>query len=45
MIKKKLLYYFAVGLMFMCVSCGWFEEDQMGYPRTVTVHVCLLRLV
>lgn len=36
MIKKKLLYYFAVGLMFMCVSCGWFEEDQMGYPRTVT---------
>ena len=34
---KKLLYYFAVGLMFMCVSCGWFEEDQMGYPRTVTL--------
>ena len=33
---RKLSYCFVAGLMFMCVSCGWFEEDQMGYPRTVT---------
>ena len=22
--------------MLLCVSCGWFEKDQMDYPRTVT---------
>ena len=33
---KKLLYYFVMaGLILMCMSCQ-FEEDQMGYPRTVT---------
>ena len=33
---KKLLYCFVAGLMLLCVSCGWFEKDQMDYPRTVT---------
>ena len=33
---KKLLYYFAVGLMFLCASCGRLIDDQMGFPGTVT---------
>ena len=33
---KNLAYYFVMaGLILMCMSCQ-FEEDQMGYPRTVT---------
>ena len=33
---RKLAYYFVMaGLILMCMSCQ-FEEDQMGYPRTVT---------
>ena len=33
---KKLLYYFAVGLMLLCASCGRLIDDQMGFPGTVT---------
>ena len=33
---KKLLYYFAVGLMLLCASCSMIIEDQMGFPGTVT---------
>ena len=32
---KNIAYYFAVGLMLLCASCE-FEEDQLGLPRIVT---------
>ena len=32
----KLAYFLIVSLVFLCVSCGRFEKDQMDYPRTVT---------
>ena len=33
---KNIAYYFAVGLMLLCASCGRLIEDQMGFPGTVT---------
>lgn len=32
---KNTAYYLIVGLMFLCASCE-FEEDQLGLPRIVT---------
>ena len=32
---RNLAYFVMAGLILMCMSCQ-FEEDQMGYPRTVT---------
>ena len=32
---KNIAYYLIVGLMFLCASCE-FEEDQLGLPRIVT---------
>ena len=33
---KNIAYYFAVGLMLLCASCGRLIDDQMGFPGTVT---------
>ena len=32
---RSLAYFVMAGLILMCMSCQ-LEEDQMGYPRTVT---------